>query len=66
MGASSQSTDQDLFEAGALASDLIDAIAGRHLAWEESVGPGDWFSDTDEPHSRYREMVSFFNPADSA
>ncbi|MFD7031445.1 hypothetical protein ACFWAR_25800 [Streptomyces sp. NPDC059917] len=44
VGASGQSPDQDLYEAGALAIDLIAAIAELHLAWEERVGPGEWFT----------------------
>ncbi|MCX5560842.1 hypothetical protein [Streptomyces sp. NBC_00038] len=60
VGASSQSPDQDLFEAGQLARDFVNAIAAHHLSWEESRGPGDWFSDTDAPHPGHREMVDFF------
>jgi len=60
VGASSQSTDQDLFEAGQLAADFVQAIAEHHLAWEESRGPGDWFSDADAPHADYLGMVDFF------
>ncbi|MFF2079666.1 hypothetical protein ACFVXG_33530 [Kitasatospora sp. NPDC058162] len=59
VGASSQSTDQDLFEAGRLAADLVDALAAAQLAWEERTGPGDWYSPADTPHPRYQEMVAF-------
>ncbi|MEV0603759.1 hypothetical protein AB0I82_31285 [Streptomyces sp. NPDC050315] len=62
VGASSQSPDQDLFEAGQLAQDFIGAITERHLAWEERVGPGDWLAADDAPHQEYRDMVSFFAP----
>ncbi|MFH9349566.1 hypothetical protein [Kitasatospora sp. NPDC017646] len=57
--ASSQSTDQGLFEAGRLAAELVDAIADAQLAWEERTGPGDWYSAADAPHPVYREMVAF-------
>ncbi|MBO1415622.1 hypothetical protein [Streptomyces sp. FH025] len=59
VGASSQSTDQDLFEAGRLATELVDALASAQLAWEERTGPGDWYSPDDAPHPVYREMVAF-------
>ncbi|MER5353584.1 hypothetical protein ABT093_25010 [Kitasatospora sp. NPDC002551] len=59
VGASSQSTDQDLFEAGRLASELVDALGRAQLAWEERTGAGDWFSADDVPDPAYREMVAF-------
>jgi hypothetical protein len=66
VGASSQSTDQDLFEAGQLARDFVGAITERHVAWEERVGPGDWFADDGVPHQEYLDMVSGFAPPVSA
>ncbi|MEU6234000.1 hypothetical protein [Kitasatospora sp. NPDC047058] len=55
--------DQDLHEAGRLAADLVNAVAEHHLAWEERVGPGDWYATTDEPHPSWRAMVAFATPA---
>ncbi|MFJ9409589.1 hypothetical protein [Streptomyces sp. NPDC101393] len=60
VGASSQTPDQDLFEAGQLAQDMVGAIAERHLAWEERTGEGDWLAADAAPHQEYRDMVSFF------
>lgn len=65
IGASSQSPDQDLYEAGQLANDFVSAINERHLAWEARVGPGDWLADDGVPHREFRDMVSFFAPASS-
>ncbi|MEK2490710.1 hypothetical protein WN990_14225 [Kitasatospora purpeofusca] len=62
VGASSQSTDQDLFEAGRLASDLVDALSEAQLTWEDRTGPTDWFSPTDTPHPRYHAMIAFTLP----
>ncbi|MFD0273091.1 hypothetical protein ACFVHB_04145 [Kitasatospora sp. NPDC127111] len=63
VGASSQSPDQDLHEAGRLAADLVNAVAEHHLAWEERVGPGDWYAATDEPHPTWPAMIAFATPA---
>ena len=63
VGASSQYTDQDLYEAAALAADLVGAIAERHLAWEERVGPGEWLAHDDDPAPVYREMIGWFPAA---
>ena len=60
VGSSSQTTDQDLFEAAGLATDFIDAIAERHRTWERRVGNGEWLSDEDEPAAQHRSMVSWF------
>ncbi|MFE4960855.1 hypothetical protein ACFRCW_44840 [Streptomyces sp. NPDC056653] len=49
VGASGQTPDQDLYEAGTLATDLIAAITELHLAWEERVGPGEWFTPDGGP-----------------
>lgn len=62
-GSSSQSTDQDLFEARMLACDLIDALDARHRAWELETGPGEWFAPGDEPDEQQRALVGWF-PAD--
>ncbi|WP_018681626.1 hypothetical protein [Actinokineospora enzanensis] len=58
VGASSQTTDQDLYEAGRLATDFIDAIARHHLAWETRTGPGYWVGT--EPPQATLDMISFF------
>jgi hypothetical protein len=57
VGSSSQTTDQDLFEAGALARDFVDAITDRHLAWQEGVGPGEWLSAEDSPGDEHVGMI---------
>lgn len=63
VGASSQTTDQDLHEAAALAADFVGAIAERHLVWEERVGPGEWFAHDDAPAQVCREMIGWFPDA---
>jgi hypothetical protein len=60
VGASSQSTDQDVYEAAALATEFVGAIAERHLAWEERVGPGEWLAPDGSPASVFREMIGWF------
>ncbi|MET9319095.1 hypothetical protein ABZX75_02700 [Streptomyces sp. NPDC003038] len=62
VGASSQSTDQDLYEAARLAADFVDAVNGRHHTWERQRGPGDWASPDDEPALAYRTMTDWFQP----
>ncbi|GAA3036934.1 hypothetical protein [Actinokineospora globicatena] len=60
--ASSQSTDQDLYEAGLLATDLIEAITAAHRTWEDTLGAVNWLSPDGEPaHHRYHDMVAFFS-----
>lgn len=61
VGSSAQNTDQDLFEAAGLAKDFIDAIAERHLTWQERVGSGEWLSGEDEPAEQHRTMVTWFS-----
>jgi len=64
VGASSQSTDQDLYEAGMLAGDLIAAIADVHRTWLEEADPVvDWFAAADAPAGAYREMIDWFDAA---
>ena len=64
VGASSQSTDQDLYEAAALAGDLVAAIADAHRSWLEQAGPVvDWFAAADAPAEAYREMIDWFGAA---
>jgi hypothetical protein len=60
VGSSSQTTDQDLHEAAALAADFVGAIAERHLAWQERVGPGEWLNADDRPGGVYRDMIGWF------
>ncbi|MFI5617964.1 hypothetical protein [Streptomyces sp. NPDC051567] len=62
VGASSQSTDQDLYEAARLAAEFVDAVNDRHAAWEQRQGPGDWASPDDEPAPEYRSMTDWFTP----
>ena len=60
VGSSSQTTDQDLFEAGALATDFVHAITERHLAWQERTGPGEWLSIDDKPANEHNSLVSWY------
>jgi hypothetical protein len=60
VGASSQTPDQDLFEAGQLAADFVNAIAERQARWEEKTGPTDWLAGDNRPDQEYRDMVAFF------
>ena len=60
VGSSSQTTDQDLHEAAALAADFVGAITEIHLAWQERVGPGEWLGHDDAPADVYRDMVDWF------
>jgi hypothetical protein len=60
VGTSSQTTDQDLHEAAALAADLVAALGERHLAWQERVGPGEWLAEGGNPGARYRDMIGWF------
>ena len=61
VGASSQTPDQDLYEAGRLAADLVDAVIERQDAWEDKAGPTDWFADEDRPAQHCLDMVAFFD-----
>ncbi|MCX5192662.1 hypothetical protein OOK31_01935 [Streptomyces sp. NBC_00249] len=65
VGASSQGTDQDLYEAALLAGEFVDAVNSRHRAWEQRVGPGDWASPDERPAPEYRAMTDWFTPAPS-
>ncbi|MFC7219427.1 hypothetical protein ACFQLX_14790 [Streptomyces polyrhachis] len=60
VGASSQSPDQDLFEAAALATDLVNSLGELHLAWEERGDPCVWFAGDGCPAPEYRAMVDWF------
>ncbi|MER6959901.1 hypothetical protein [Streptomyces sp. NPDC000618] len=60
VGSSAQTTDQDLFEAGALATDFVDAITERHHIWQVKTGPGDWLNSEDVPGEEQRALVSWF------
>ncbi|GAA3011837.1 hypothetical protein [Actinokineospora diospyrosa] len=57
IGASSQTADQDLYEAAALATDLVEALLTHHRTWEHQVGAGRWIGD---PDPRFQAMVDFF------
>ncbi|RLK61430.1 hypothetical protein [Actinokineospora cianjurensis] len=61
VAASSQSTDQDLYEAAGLAGDLIESITSLHRAWEARVGAVNWVSPDGQPDPRHQAMVSFFD-----
>jgi hypothetical protein len=64
VGASSQTPDQDLFEASRLAEQFVEAVTSRHRVWEEeTTGAEDWLDDEDRPGARFRAMVSFFDTA---
>ncbi|OII67089.1 hypothetical protein BJP39_07350 [Streptomyces sp. CC77] len=60
VAASSQSPDQDLYEASRLAADLVEAIGARHREYERQEGERDWLAATDEPPARYVEMTAWF------
>ncbi|GLW91630.1 hypothetical protein Aglo03_24460 [Actinokineospora globicatena] len=57
IGASAQTSDQDLYQAAALATDLVNALLEHHRTWENQVGSGRWIG---EPNPRYQAMVDFF------
>jgi hypothetical protein len=59
-GSSSQSTDQDLFEARMLAAEFVQAFDELHRAWEAKTGAGEWFADPDEPDGEHLALVSWF------
>jgi hypothetical protein len=59
-GSSSQTTDQDLFEARMLAADFVQAIDERHRAWEQRTGPGEWATGNDAPDPRHLSLVEWF------
>lgn len=63
VGSSSQTTDQDLHEAAALAADFVTAVTDRHMAWQERVGPGEWLDSDDSPGEVYRAMIDWFPTA---
>lgn len=62
VGSSSQTTDQDLFEAAQLAADFVNAIADAHQSWKNLVGPGGWLSEDGGPGQESHDMVSWFIP----
>ncbi|MGI5402906.1 hypothetical protein ACQEVG_26335 [Streptomyces sp. CA-135486] len=66
VGSSSQTPDQDLYEAAALATDLVNELAELHLAWEERTGPGEWFTGDGRPGAEYSAMVEWFPSSDNA
>ncbi len=63
VGASGQSTDQDLYEAARLAADFVDAVNARHLDWEERNATGIWTAADDGPAAEYRAMTDWFEPS---
>ncbi len=60
VAASSQTTDQDLYEASRLAAELVEEIAARHRDYEWSRGETDWLSRDDQPMELHNQMVSWF------
>ncbi|MFE3470149.1 hypothetical protein ACFXOI_00425 [Streptomyces bacillaris] len=60
VAASSQSTDQDLYEASRLAAEFAEGIGARHQEFEWKVGETDWLSQDGLPLARYGEMVAWF------
>ncbi|MEU5347907.1 MULTISPECIES: hypothetical protein [unclassified Streptomyces] len=65
VAASSQSPDQDLYEASRLAADLVEEVGIRHRRYERREGERDWLAATDEPPARYAGMTAWF-PEESA
>ncbi|MFE7117870.1 hypothetical protein ACFU99_20880 [Streptomyces sp. NPDC057654] len=63
VGASGQSTDQDLYEAARLAADFVSAVNTRHAQWEQSNATGIWTAPDDGPASEYRAMTDWFEPS---
>lgn len=62
VGSSSQTTDQDLFEAAQLAADFVNAITDAHQTWKQLAGPGGWLSEDGGPGQESGAMVSWFLP----
>ena len=62
VAASSQTTDQDLYEASRLAAELVEELGVRHRAHEWTLGETDWLSGTAQHEDLYGEMVSWFPP----
>ncbi|MFF0224276.1 hypothetical protein [Streptomyces sp. NPDC004629] len=60
VGASGQSTDQDLYEAARLAADFVDAVNARHLSWEERHSADIWASRDGTPAAEYQAMIDWF------
>ncbi|MFD7920624.1 hypothetical protein ACFV3R_15535 [Streptomyces sp. NPDC059740] len=60
VAASSQTPDQDLYEASRLASDLVEEIGLRYRRFEWRHGETDWFSAADEPGRTFGGMVDWF------
>ncbi|MEU6669552.1 hypothetical protein [Streptomyces sp. NPDC046727] len=60
VAASSQTTDQDLYEASRLAAELVEELGARHRAHEWERGEADWLTGTGETPKEYQEMVSWF------
>ncbi|MEV0261448.1 hypothetical protein AB0I49_08890 [Streptomyces sp. NPDC050617] len=63
VGASGQSTDQDLYEAARLAADFVAAINARHAEWERDNATGIWTASDDGPAAEYQAMTDWFEPS---
>lgn len=66
VAASSQTTDQDLYEASRLAAELVEEIAARHRDYEWRRGERDWLSSDDQPLALHNEMINWFPAEGSA
>ncbi|ALO98850.1 hypothetical protein SHL15_7869 [Streptomyces hygroscopicus subsp. limoneus] len=60
VAASSQTTDQDLYEASRLAAELVEELRDRHRAYEWSQDETDWLTGIGEVPVVYLAMVSWF------
>ncbi|MFF7367587.1 hypothetical protein [Streptomyces tricolor] len=60
VAASSQTTDQDLYEASRLAAELVEELGARHRAYEWRRGETDWLSPAGDVPPEYAAMVSWF------
>ncbi|MCX4679343.1 hypothetical protein OG413_29325 [Streptomyces sp. NBC_01433] len=66
VAASSQTTDQDLYEASRLAAELVEEIAARHRDYEWRRGETDWLSSDDQPLALHNEMINWFPAGEGA
>jgi hypothetical protein len=60
VAASSQTPDQDLFEASRLATDLVEELAARHLAFEWEQGETDWLTSDGKTPVEYTDMMAWY------
>ncbi|WP_447040947.1 hypothetical protein [Streptomyces sp. DSM 118878] len=60
VAASSQTPDQDLFEASRLATELVEELAARHLAFEWEQGETDWLTSDGKVPAEYTDMMAWY------